>query len=51
MSAERTALGTDMPDYSPYFAAFRNAGLKLESRKEQVETLVIDHAERTPKAN
>jgi uncharacterized protein (TIGR03435 family) len=51
MTAERVALGKDLPDYSPYFTAFREAGLKLEARKEAVETLVIDRAERTPKAN
>jgi uncharacterized protein (TIGR03435 family) len=26
-------------------------GLKVEGRKEAVDTLVVDHAERTPAAN
>jgi uncharacterized protein (TIGR03435 family) len=51
MAAERTAQGNELPDFSPYVAAFREAGLKLESRKEPMENLVIDHAEKSPKAN
>jgi len=50
-SAERAALANEPADPSPYFAAFREAGLKLEAKKEPVEVLVIDRAEKVPKAN
>lgn len=51
MAAERAALANDPADPSPYFTAFREAGLKLEAKKEPVEVLVIDRAEKVPKAN
>jgi len=51
MAAEHAALANDPADPSPYFAAFREAGLKLEAKKEPVEVLVIDRAEKVPKAN
>jgi uncharacterized protein (TIGR03435 family) len=33
------------------FTAVRSLGLRLESRKQQVDFLVIDHIERTPTDN
>jgi uncharacterized protein (TIGR03435 family) len=51
LAAERASLANESEDPSPYFAAFRKAGLKLEAKKEPVEVLVIDRAEKVPKAN
>lgn len=40
------------PAAGDIFTAFRNSlGLRLESRKQQVEVVVIDHIERIPTAN
>jgi uncharacterized protein (TIGR03435 family) len=33
------------------FRAIEQFGLKLDSRKEQIETLIIDHIEKLPTAN
>jgi uncharacterized protein (TIGR03435 family) len=33
------------------FQAVEQLGLKLDSRKEEIETLVIDHIEKMPTAN
>ena len=51
LAAERARLANEPEDASRYLAALRQAGLKLESEKAPVEVLVIDHAERAPKAN
>ena len=51
MAAERANLANEAADPSPYVAAFRKAGLKLEATRAAVEVLVIDHAEKAPKAN
>ena len=39
------------PGSSSLFAAIQRLGLKLESRKEPVETIVVDHAEKMPTDN
>lgn len=39
------------PSGSSVFASVQKLGLKLEPRKEQVETVVVDSAEKTPTAN
>jgi uncharacterized protein (TIGR03435 family) len=39
------------PGGSSLFQAVERFGLKLDSRKEQIETLVIDHIEKLPTAN
>lgn len=39
------------PTGSPFFAAVQKLGLKLESRKLPVETIVVDHLEKTPTEN
>ncbi|MGA3019891.1 MAG: TIGR03435 family protein [Bryobacteraceae bacterium] len=50
--AKRPAADTASdPDGSPMFAAIARFGLKLEPRKEPMEVLVIDHADRIPTAN
>jgi uncharacterized protein (TIGR03435 family) len=51
LAAERAFAANEPQDPSPYVAAFRAAGLKLEAKKEPVEVLAIDHAEKVPKAN
>jgi uncharacterized protein (TIGR03435 family) len=52
MGGTATASGvpTD-PGGSSMFQAVDQLGLKLDSRKEQIETLVIDHIEKLPTAN
>lgn len=39
------------PTENPIFAAVQKLGLKLESRKMPVETIVVDHLEKTPTEN
>jgi uncharacterized protein (TIGR03435 family) len=39
------------PGGSSLFQAVEQFGLKLDSRKEQIETLVVDHIEKLPTAN
>jgi uncharacterized protein (TIGR03435 family) len=39
------------PGGSSMFQAVEKFGLRLDSRKEQIETLVIDHIEKVPTAN
>jgi uncharacterized protein (TIGR03435 family) len=39
------------PGGSSMFQAVEKLGLRLDSRKEQIETLVIDHIEKVPTAN
>jgi len=39
------------PTGSPIFAAVQKLGLKLESRKISLETIVVDHLEKTPTEN
>ena len=39
------------PGGSSMFQAVERLGLKFDSRKEQIETLVIDHIEKLPSAN
>jgi uncharacterized protein (TIGR03435 family) len=39
------------PGGSSLFQAVEQFGLRLDSRKEQIETLVIDHIEKLPTAN
>lgn len=39
------------PGGSSMFRAIEQFGLKLDSRKEQIETLIIDHIEKLPTAN
>ena len=51
MAAEQAALANLAVDASPYSSAFRRVGLKLEAKKAPVDVIVIDHAERVPKAN
>jgi uncharacterized protein (TIGR03435 family) len=52
MGGPATAIGvpTD-PGGSSMFQAVEQFGLRLDSRKEQIETLVIDHIEKLPTAN
>ena len=51
IAAERESRGHEPNDPSPYVAAFRKVGLKLEGRKTPVDVIVIDRAEKVPKAN
>ena len=51
VAAERASLSNEAEDPSPYVAALRKAGLKLESEKTAVDVLVIDRADKAPKAN
>lgn len=51
MAAEQAGLANEPIDASPYSAAFRRLGLRLEAKKAPVDVIVIDHAERVPKAN
>jgi uncharacterized protein (TIGR03435 family) len=39
------------PRKSPFFDAVKQIGLKLESRKVPMETIVVDHAEKEPTEN
>ena len=39
------------PGGSAIFAAMEKLGLKLDSRKAPVETIVVDHLEKTPTDN
>ncbi len=39
------------PPMNPMFMAVEQLGLKLEQQKDQVETIVIDHIEKTPTDN
>jgi uncharacterized protein (TIGR03435 family) len=39
------------PGGSSMFRAIEQFGLKFDSRKEQIETLIIDHIEKLPTAN
>jgi uncharacterized protein (TIGR03435 family) len=39
------------PGGSSLFQAIEQFGLRLDSRKEQIETLVVDHIEKLPTAN
>ena len=52
MGAPATPVGvpTD-PGGSSLFQAIEQFGLKLDSRREQIETLIIDHVERLPTPN
>ncbi len=52
MGGPATAIGapTD-PGGSSMFQAVEQFGLRLDSHKEQIETLVIDHIEKLPTAN
>ena len=49
-SAAGSGAPTD-PGGSSMFQAVEEFGLRLDSRKEQIETLVIDHIEKVPTAN
>ena len=42
---------TPDPGGSSMFQAVEQLGLKLDSRRERIDTLVIDHIERLPTAN
>ena len=49
---EATASETSAPDAPDFFtAAQQQPGLKLEPKKEQVEVLVVDRADRLPAEN
>jgi uncharacterized protein (TIGR03435 family) len=48
--ATNSGVATD-PGGSSLFQAVEQFGLRLDSRKEQIETLVIDHIEKQPSAN
>jgi len=39
------------PGGSSLFQAVEQFGLKLDSRKERIETLIVDHIEKLPTAN
>ena len=49
-AAAATGVPTD-PGGSSMFQAVGKFGLRLESRKEQIETLVVDRIEKLPTAN
>ena len=51
LAAERASLANEAEDISPYVVALRKAGLKLEAEKAPVDVLVIDRADKAPKAN
>jgi len=52
MGGPAAAVGTPAdPGGSSMFQAVEQFGLKLDSRKEQIDTLVIDHIEKLPTAN
>jgi uncharacterized protein (TIGR03435 family) len=52
MGGPAAAIGAPAdPGGSSMFQAVEQFGLKLDSRKEQIETLVIDHIEKLPTAN
>jgi uncharacterized protein (TIGR03435 family) len=52
MGGPAAAIGTPSdPGGSSMFQAIEQFGLRLDSRKEQIETLVIDHIEKVPTAN
>jgi uncharacterized protein (TIGR03435 family) len=48
--ASATGIPTD-PGGSSMFQAIEQYGLRLDSRKEEIETLVIDHIDKLPTAN
>jgi len=49
--SSRPADAASTPSGSSVFSSVQQMGLKLEARKAPVETIIIDHLEKTPTEN